>query len=72
MKSAERPPKRPPQPARAREDHAPGLAVYWYDYRSPGAAPAFFAGGRYHFSDRVTLTMRVGYPSFTAGVSVLF
>jgi hypothetical protein len=50
----------------------PGLTLYWYDYRSIGAAPVLFAGGRYHFSDRVTLTLRVGYPSFTVGVSILF
>ena len=28
-------------------------------------------GGRYHFQDRVTLTMRVGYPVFSVGVSFL-
>jgi hypothetical protein len=50
----------------------PGLTLYWYDYRSIGAAPAVFAGGRYHFSDRVTLTLRAGYPSFALGVSILF
>jgi hypothetical protein len=30
-----------------------------------------WAGGRYHFSDRVTLTMRVGRPTFSVGVSFL-
>jgi hypothetical protein len=31
----------------------------------------FFAGGRFHFSDFMTLTMRVGYPAFSVGVSFL-
>jgi len=30
-----------------------------------------FLGGRYHFSDRVTLTMRAGYPLFSVGASFL-
>jgi hypothetical protein len=35
-----------------------------------GISPfVFFAGGRYHFTDRVSLTMRVGYPTFNVGVS---
>jgi hypothetical protein len=33
--------------------------------------PAFYAGGRYHFSDAVTLTMRVGHPTASVGVSFL-
>ena len=31
--------------------------------------PAFFVGGRYHFSDTVALTMRVGFPYTSVGVS---
>jgi hypothetical protein len=49
----------------------PGLSLYWFDYGSVGVAPVFFAGGRYHFSDRVTLTMRLGYPTFSVGLSIL-
>jgi hypothetical protein len=30
---------------------------------------AFWVGGRYHFNDKVSLTMRIGYPSFSFGVS---
>lgn len=30
---------------------------------------AFYAGGRFHFSDKVSLTMRVGYPTVSVGVS---
>jgi hypothetical protein len=29
----------------------------------------FFAGGRFHFSETVSLTMRLGYPTFSIGVS---
>jgi hypothetical protein len=34
-----------------------------------GVRPAFWAGGRYHFSETAALTMRIGYPSFSIGVS---
>jgi hypothetical protein len=33
--------------------------------------PAIYAGGRFHFSDAVTLTMRVGHPTASVGVSFL-
>jgi hypothetical protein len=33
--------------------------------------PAFYAGGRYHFTDTITLTMRVGHPTASVGVSFL-
>lgn len=33
--------------------------------------PAIYAGGRFHFSDRITLTMRVGHPTASVGVSFL-
>jgi hypothetical protein len=49
----------------------PGLSLYWFDTGSVGVSPAFFVGGRYHFSDRVTLTMRIGYPTFSVGLSIL-
>jgi hypothetical protein len=64
----------------------PGLVIYhgFFDYCS-GAPPgnpcsnptttgvdfAFFVGGRYHFSDHVALTMRIGYPTFSLGVSFM-
>jgi hypothetical protein len=28
-----------------------------------------YAGGRYHFSDSVALTLRIGYPTLSVGVS---
>ena len=31
-----------------------------------------WVGGRFHFSDAVALTMRIGYPTFSIGVSFLF
>jgi hypothetical protein len=40
-------------------------------YQETGIYPAFYVGARYHFSDKVTLTMRVGYPTFSIGVSFL-
>jgi hypothetical protein len=64
----------------------PGLVIYhgFFDYcngappGSPCANPtttgvdfAFYAGGRYHFSDHVALTLRVGYPTFSLGVSFM-
>lgn len=42
--------------------------------RAPGRDPlhlAVWAGGRYHFNDRIALTMRLGYPAFGLGVSFL-
>jgi len=49
----------------------PGLAL---THRSGdfGVVPVFNAGGRFHFNDSVALTMRLGYPSFSLGVSFLF
>jgi hypothetical protein len=32
----------------------------------------FYAGGRWHFTEYAALTMRVGYPTFSVGVSFLF
>jgi hypothetical protein len=29
-----------------------------------------FVGGRYNFTDRIALTMRVGYPEFSVGLSI--
>lgn len=33
---------------------------------------AAYVGGRYHFNDTVALTMRLGYPTLSLGVSFLF
>jgi hypothetical protein len=47
----------------------PGGGLYFG--KASGIRPAFYAGGRFHFSDRVALTLRAGYPNFTVGVSFL-
>jgi hypothetical protein len=36
-----------------------------------GVVPAFYAGGRYAFSETMSLTMRVGYPTISVGLSFL-
>jgi hypothetical protein len=50
----------------------PGLALSHRSGGDFGVLPVFNAGGRYHFSDGVALTMRLGYPSFSLGVSFFF
>ncbi len=55
----------------------PGIAPYFYTggYENRlrfGVAPVFNLGGRFHFSERAALTMRVGYPYTTVGVSLYF
>jgi hypothetical protein len=58
------------------------LSRNWSVFGEPGGALrfkknktdpelAFYAGGRYHFSDAVTLTLRVGHPVASVGVSFL-
>jgi hypothetical protein len=57
------------------------LSRNWSVFGEPGALidfgdktrahPAFYAGGRFHFSERVALTMRVGHPTASVGVSFL-
>ncbi|MGH7282531.1 MAG: hypothetical protein ACRELY_13475 [Polyangiaceae bacterium] len=34
-------------------------------------APALYLGGRYYFNEHTALTMRIGYPNFSIGVSFL-
>jgi hypothetical protein len=50
----------------------PGLGFYLGDADAIGLMPTLYAGGRYHFNDRVTLTLRLGYPAFSVGASFLF
>lgn len=54
----------------------PGFGIRYEAYDGPGDHFEFdylhmYLGGRFHFSDNVTLTMRVGYPTFSVGVSFL-
>ena len=39
--------------------------------KKPKPHPAIYAGGRFHFTERITLTMRVGHPTASVGVSFL-
>jgi hypothetical protein len=58
------------------------LSTHWSVFGEPGIAfgsggpysgifPAFFAGGRFHFTERIALTIRFGYPDLAVGVSFL-
>jgi hypothetical protein len=52
----------------------PGLAIYYAkssysSYHKISAVPVFELGGRWHFVDWAALTFRLGYPSFSLGVS---
>jgi hypothetical protein len=57
------------------------LAPQWSVFGEPGIGfamrksvvhPILMAGGRYHFNDKVALTMRIGYPAISIGVSFFF
>jgi hypothetical protein len=45
--------------------------VACYSPTATGIRPAFYAGGRYHFNEHIALTMRIGYPTFSVGVSFM-
>ncbi len=52
----------------------PGLAVRYQSVlgaRDLNVDPQLYVGGRWHFSDEMTLTMRLGYPTFSVGVSFM-
>jgi hypothetical protein len=64
----------------------PGLVIYhgFFDYcagapagfncgnpTSTGVDFAFYLGGRYHVSEHVALVLRIGYPTFSFGVSFM-
>lgn len=42
------------------------------DRSHTGVDIAFWGGGRFHFNDKIALTMRVGYPYLSVGASFLF
>jgi hypothetical protein len=57
------------------------LSTHWSVFGEPGIGFAFhkdmvhpilMAGGRYNFSDKIALTMRVGYPAISVGASFFF
>jgi hypothetical protein len=57
------------------------LSTHWSVFGEPGIGfafgtlpnhvfhPTFYAGGRYHFSEKLSLTIRLGYPGITVGAS---
>ena len=56
------------------------LSTHWSVFGEPGIAfssgdqvvyPTIFVGGRFHITDRIAITARVGYPEFALGVSFL-
>jgi hypothetical protein len=60
------------------------LTSHWSVFGEPGVGiaanalrsrdtfgPALYLGGRYHFNDKVSLTLRLGYPSISVGASFL-
>lgn len=61
------------------------LTTHWSVFGEPGILlavnrdpgrdilhPVFWAGGRYHFTDKIALTMRIGYPDISVGASFFF
>jgi hypothetical protein len=50
----------------------PGLAVYWFDNRGAGVVPVLYLGGRFRINNRIAITTRLGYPTFSAGLSIFF
>lgn len=52
----------------------PGLALRYQSvpgFNNLAIDPQLYVGGRWHFSDQATLTMRLGYPTFSIGVSFM-
>jgi hypothetical protein len=49
----------------------PGLAISHYS-GGFGVSPDLSVGGRFHITDSVALTLRLGYPAVTFGASFLF
>jgi hypothetical protein len=50
----------------------PGLGFAFNQFRSRDLLhPIFAVGGRYHFNDKIALTMRIGYPALSVGISFL-
>ncbi len=49
----------------------PGLSLYHVGGQGFSAAPALYVGGRLRLTDTITLTARIGYPTFSFGVSFL-
>jgi hypothetical protein len=52
------------------DDYCVGVVGCSYPTRT-GVHPLFHAGARFHFNDTVALTMRIGYPYISIGVSFM-
>jgi hypothetical protein len=50
----------------------PGLALYWFDARTVGVIPTLYLGGRFRINNHISITTRLGYPTFSAGLSIFF
>jgi len=49
----------------------PGANVYLVGGHGFGISPALYIGGRLRVADQITLTVRLGYPTFAFGVSFM-
>ena len=49
----------------------PGVNLYYLGNHGLSVSPAVYVGGRFQIADRITLTARLGYPTFTFGVSFM-
>lgn len=49
----------------------PGVAMYVEDGNLEFTPFVLYLGGRFHFTDHITLTLRIGYPTFSLGASFL-
>lgn len=57
------------------------ISTHWSVFGEPGIGfwfgskdifdPTFYAGGRYHFTEKIALALRLGYPGITVGASFL-
>jgi len=49
----------------------PGVNLYFLGNHGFDVSPALYVGGRFRIADRITLTARLGYPTFSFGVSFM-
>lgn len=49
----------------------PGIDVYLLGNHGFDIGPALYVGGRFQIADRITLTLRIGYPTLAFGVSFM-
>ena len=49
----------------------PGVDLYLLGNHGFGIGPALYLGGRFQIADRMTLTLRIGYPTLALGVSFM-